>query len=96
MQGLQYGLRFACRESSLSSGSATIALCFPVFSTLFAHLHALKRQPVSQLVKRGQILLLGVAEQGETGIDPRETFSLARFKLKFRAIVLHSMFSKGP
>lgn len=25
-----------------------------------------------------------------------EAFSLARFKLKFRAVLLHSMFSKGP
>lgn len=45
---------------------------------------------------RDHILLLGVAEQGETGIDPRETFNLARFKLKFRAVLLHSTFSKGP
>ena len=41
-------------------------------------------------------MLLNIAEQGETGIDPREAFKLARFKLKFRAVFLHSMFSKGP
>jgi len=60
---LQYHARTAVwtEVSSLSSGAATIAVCFPVFSTLFAHLHALKRQPASQLVKMslmGCILLL--------------------------------------
>lgn len=41
-------------------------------------------------------MLLGVAEQGVTGIDPREAFSLARFKLKFRALLPYSVFSRGP
>ena len=44
----------------------------------------------------GCIWLSGVAEQGETGMDPRETFNLAKFKLKFRAVLVYSMFSKGP
>lgn len=39
------------------------------------------------------MLLLGVAEQGETGRDPREMLSLARFRLNFRALLPHPVFS---
>lgn len=42
------------------------------------------------------MLLLGVAEEGERGRDPRETLSLARYGLNFRVLLPHPMFSKGP